>query len=581
MNMPAGRYARLLKTYFLSQHEWVWGLTLLLGSGVALQLFNPQIMRAFLDLASRGAPLNQLQHQALLFIGTALVVQVVAWGTTYLGEQISWRATNRLRIDLAAHVLRLDLGFHKRHAPGEMIERIDGDVQVLSNFFSQFMIDVVANLVLLVGIVVVLAVENWRVGLTMGIFAVLSLGVLLGIQHVAVPYWAAVRETSGKFYGFIGEYLGGTTDIRANGATPYVMHRFYEFLQEWFPQSRRGNIAGYSIWLTTIAIVTIGMALAFGVTAVLWSRHALTIGSAYLIFYYITRMQGPIQRIRTQMQDLQKAGASIERVEQLLVTRSQLPDTGTGALPAGALSVTLEHVAFGYDGEPPILRDVSLHLPSGHVLGVLGRTGSGKTTLARLLLRLYDAQHGNLCIAGRPIKSLALSELRRRVALVTQDVQLVRGSVRDNLTWFDPTLDDRRIAVVLQDLGLGRWLQTLPQGLDTYLEGADSLSAGEAQLLTFARVFLRDPDLIILDEASARLDPATEARIESAIGRLLAARTGIIIAHRLATIQLADDIVILDRGQVVEYGTRIGLLSDPHSRLSHLMQAGLAGELIG
>jgi ATP-binding cassette subfamily B protein len=215
-------------------------------------------------------------------------------------------------------------------------------------------------------------------------------------------------------------------------------------------------------------------------------------------------------------------------------------------------------------------------LEPGTVLGLLGRTGSGKTTLARLVFRLYDPAAGRIRMNGVDIRQSRLKALRQRVAIVTQDVQLFQASVRDNLTFFRPDISDERISEVIEDLELADWYQSLPQGLDTRLEtGGRGLSAGEAQLLAFTRVFLRDPGLVILDEASSRLDPATEQRIERAIDKLLRNRTAIIIAHRLGTVHRADDIMILEDGSVAEYGNRERLAADTASRFHHLLQTGL------
>ncbi len=277
------------------------------------------------------------------------------------------------------------------------------------------------------------------------------------------------------------------------------------------------------------------------------------------------------------MQDLQQAEACIQRIEHLFSTQSAIRESEQIIEPStGPLSVAFHGVKFGYNAGEAVLQELTFDIAPGKVLGILGRTGSGKTTLARLLFRLYDAQEGEVCIGGSPIKSISLRGLRQRVGMVTQDVQLFNAPVRDNLTFFNRAIDDARLLRVLDMVGLSAWYHALPAGLDSIL-GADGqgLSAGEAQLLAFARVFLKDPGLVIFDEASSRLDPATERRIEQAVSSILANRTGIVIAHRLATIQRADDILILEDGRIREYGPREALAADPTSRFSHLLRVGL------
>jgi ATP-binding cassette, subfamily B, bacterial len=263
-------------------------------------------------------------------------------------------------------------------------------------------------------------------------------------------------------------------------------------------------------------------------------------------------------------------------VQELLRTPPALTDGSGGVFPGGALAVEFSGVAFGYGDEDMVVRDLSFRLEAGNVLGLLGRTGSGKTTIARLLFRLYDPAEGTVRLGGTDLRTVRRAEVRERVGMVTQDVQLFRASVRENLTFFDDAIDDTRIVAVLEDLGLGAWFRTLPKGLDTLLTGSGGLSAGEGQLLAFARVFLRDPGVVILDEASSRLDPATERLIERAVDKLFQGRTGMIIAHRLSTVERVDQVLILENGSILEHGPRLQLLADPGTRFSHLLRAGSA-----
>nr|MBA3826613.1 ATP-binding cassette domain-containing protein [Ktedonobacterales bacterium] len=223
-----------------------------------------------------------------------------------------------------------------------------------------------------------------------------------------------------------------------------------------------------------------------------------------------------------------------------------------------------------------VLHDLSFGLRAGEVLGLLGHTGSGKTTIARLLCRLYDITEGAIRLGGLPIADVPLDDLRRRVGVVTQDVQLFHATVRENLTFFDATISDDQIHAAIAVMGLEAWLARLPQGLDTELAaGGSGLSAGESQLLAFIRVMLRDPGLVILDEPTSRLDPATEALLARGMDRLLAGRTAIIIAHRLATVERADRILMLERGRMIETGTRAVLAVDADSRFHALLRRGL------
>jgi ATP-binding cassette subfamily B protein len=327
------------------------------------------------------------------------------------------------------------------------------------------------------------------------------------------------------------------------------------------------------IWSATMLTFAIGSAIAFGVGGSLLLAGAITLGTVYLLFHYTELLRRPIEQLRRELEEMQQAFASIARVHELLGLSSRLVETTAAVLPPGPLAVEIEHVSFAYEREL-VLRDVSLRLERGRVLGLLGRTGSGKTTLAGLLMRFHDPTDGAVRIGGVDLRDAALDDIRGRATLVTQDVQLFHASVRDNVTFFDHSVDDARTTAILEQLGLGEWLISREGGLDAEMT-ADALSAGEAQLLAFARAFVRDPGLVVLDEASSRLDPATERRIERAIDALLADRTGVVIAHRLETVHRCDEILILDEGRVLERGLRVELAADPSSRFAALLRTGL------
>jgi ATP-binding cassette subfamily B protein len=280
--------------------------------------------------------------------------------------------------------------------------------------------------------------------------------------------------------------------------------------------------------------------------------------------------------VSRQVEQLQVAIAGGRRVLALLALTSEVVDGDGAPLPSGPLAVAFDHVGFGYGADPDVLHDVSFAIAPGEVLGVVGRTGSGKSSLAKLLVRLHDPRAGHVSVGGADIRTLRRSELRNRVALVTQEVRVMRASVRDNLTLFDPSIDDAAIEAAIHQLGLGSWFAALPDGLDTLVrEGGAGLSAGESQLLSFGRAFLADPAVVILDEASSRLDPATEVILEQAVDHLLEGRTAIVIAHRLSTLERCGSVCVLDHGRVVEYGDRATLAADASSRFGLMLRAGL------
>ncbi len=576
MKIPLRQYWSLLARYIRPQGRRVLYLAVFILAGIALQVVSPQIMRFFVDAAREGASERRLLGAAVLFIALAVAQQVASVLATYLGENVGWSATNALRSDLSRHCLHLDMTFHNQHTPGEMIERVDSDVTSLSNFFSQFTIQLLGNALLLAAILALLWAEDWRVGVVVTIFTAIAMLVLAKLRNIAVPQWHAARQAAAELFGFLEERLDGTEDIAASGAKAYVLRRFYELMRRIYREHLRAALMSNVMINSSSMLFVLGNAAALGVGAYVYQQDAATIGTVYLIFSYTNLINRPIQRITHQLEDLQRAGAGITRVRQLLATESALEEHVAAALPSGPLSVHFDRVTFGYESDDPVLDDLDFRLEPGRILGLLGRTGSGKTTISRLLFRLYDPRQGAVRLSGIDIRDLALADLRRGVGMVTQNVQLFHASLRDNLTFFDRSVPDDLILRVIRELGLSPWYDGLADGLDTEIQSSGSgLSSGEAQLLAFARIFLKDPGLVILDEASSRLDPATEVLIERAVDRLLRGRTGIVIAHRLGTVQRADDIMIIHEGRIQEHGERTVLAADPGSRFAELLQTGL------
>ena len=569
------QYFDLLATYLRPQRPKVVVLAVLLVGDIGLTLANPQILRYYIDTTQAKGPLTVLLGAALLFLVIAFAGQIVASFATYWSQDVGWTATNRLRSDLLLHCLRLDMSFHKSRTPGEMLERVDGDVAALANFFSQFAILILGNFLFLLGVLVLVFREDWRVGLGLTLYAGIALGIMRKVQGLAVPHYKAYRQAAAEMSGFWEERIIATEDIRSSGAEAYTMRSFFQFQRNTMFKGHKAQLMGRAFQTTLEFLASFGLATTFTLCTYLLEAGHISIGTVYLIYYYTNFLSLNIGQITQQVNDLQGATASIERIRELYFTRSHVEDNGIRHVPTGPLAISFQNVSFSYVNNNPVLRNISFDLAAGKVLGIVGRTGSGKTTLTRLLSRFYDPDAGTIVLGDQEVRQIPLKELRQHIGVVTQDVQLFHASIRDNITFFDENIPDERIVAVLQALELGAWYKALPQGLDTILTPGGGLSAGEAQLLAFTRVFLRNPRIVILDEASSRLDPATERRIERAIDTLIANRTGIIIAHRLPTVQRADDILILEDGAIREYGPRVALAQEPTSRFYALLQKGL------
>ena len=577
--LPVSRFDRaLLATYLRPEWPRAVLLGLLLAAGIGLQLANPQIAKAFIDRAQVGEPLQQLIWIAVLFLGVAVLTQAATVAETYIAEDLGWRTTNALRADLTRHVLALDASFHAEHSPGDLIERCDGDVSAIADFFARFVVEVLGSGVFLLGVLALLWREDWRLGGLLTLVALVALASMTRGGFVAVRAVAA-RQAAADLSGYLEERLAGLPDLKTSGADAHAIRGLDERLTARFRRAWAAAMAS-SVFSAVIGLLfVLGTGAALGLSTVLHGTGALTLGTIYLVFRYTGMLRDPLERLSRQMNSFQQAAGSLVRVRSLLATEAQVADGPGVTFPGGALAVELEGVTFAYAAKP-VLRAVSFRIAPGETLGLLGRTGSGKTTIARLLFRLHDPSAGTVRLGGADLREARLGALRGRVGLVTQDVQLFQGTLRENVTLFNHGVADARLRAVFAELGLDEWLRALPAGLDTPLgAGGRGLSAGEAQLVALARVFLKDPGLVVLDEASARLDPLTEGLLARAVERLLEGRTGVVIAHRLATVERADRILILDDGVVAECGPRADLERDPSSRFARLLRVGMAEAL--
>lgn len=580
-------YRRFLTRYLAHCRAQVALLGTMLLAHTVTSVYAPQVLRGFIDGVAAGSAAPALARAAALFLAMAAGRQLSRGLTAYFSESVAWSATNRLRTDLLRHAVGLDLSFVNRHPPGVMLERIDGDSNQLASFFSQLSLRLLRGILLLAGILIALLLEDWRLCLALLGFAVAVTLILVKLRSLGVPYHERLRAAAAHLHGFVEERLAGLEDLKALGGLVPALRRMAALVAVQVERAKRAFTLGALVWPAVNVAMGIGTGLMLAWGGALALRGEMTIGTVYLLFSYLNLMFWPFEDLAHQMEELQKAGGNLARIQRLFAHRSSLSDGARGRLPARPVGVAFDQVSFRYPaaGAPAAreaaaeeaLRDLSFRLEAGRVLGILGRTGSGKTTVTRLLARLYDPTAGRVTLNGVDLREFRLSALRAGIAVVTQDVQFFRGTIRDNLCLFDRAVDDARLLQACDRLGMAPWLARQPEGLDTVISSAQlALSAGEAQRLAVARAFLRDPAIVVLDEAAARLDPATERDVEHALKALLAGRTGVVIAHRLRSVEKVDDILILERGRLAEYGPRQALLDAPGSRLNELLALGAA-----
>ena len=583
-NAPAQRSAQWSTLVELvAPQKWAYaGLTLALTVLALLPLFGPLVIGTAVDRAIDGAGRSELATLGFVYLALALAGQVTAAIVAWASTSLAWSTANDLRMEMVEHVLGLDQEFHRRNPPGALIQRIDGDITSVSDFLNQVVTAVGSAVLILVGTVTILAFLDWRLALAMAAYILIAGITAVRFRGRLVNESEGVLSARARLYGGIEERLNAAEDIRGNGAGPHAMTRFVDdssFLLDTRMKEEGAFIRLF--WGLNLAIIVCSVAsLVLG--AFMVSAGAITIGKAFVLFQYTQRIRRPLDSIVERYEVAQKAVSALNRVAKLKAERPEILDHGTTSPPPGPLSVRFDAVGYHYVAGEPVLREVDFELTAGRVLGVVGRSGSGKTTMSRLVSRLLETTSGTVLLSGVPIADIPMDELRQRVAVVPQEVQLYEGSLRDNVALYrstdEPGYSDDAVAQTLTDIGLGHLLTDEPgHGLDRSATDTDlGLSAGESQLLALARVWLRQPDLVVLDEATARIDPRSELVVQQAVHKLLAGRTAIVIAHRLSTLSEVHDIAVFDHGRLVEFGPRVELEQQDGGRYRHMLDLARA-----
>ncbi|MCW2544249.1 MAG: transporter, ATP-binding/permease protein, partial [Frankiales bacterium] len=485
--------------------------------------------------------------------------------TGRLAIGLSWKVSNGIRSRLAEHILTLDAAWHGDRTAGELVERIDGDTANIGLFAAQMGSAGLLAGLLITGSAIAETVLHPLLGLTLVLGLVVSALVMIALRKLAVLKAGDERSASAALYGDIEERLGALDDLRANGAGAYALWRHQVLARRWIRDKWAASARTAIQFATTNTMVGLSAVSVLGVAVYLHRDGQVSAGQVLAAWIFAGLARRPLETLAENMKEGQTAMAAAYRIVDVLGTLTTVPaPTSAVSLPDGPLELRFSGVTFSYPMRPPALRGLDLVIPAGTSLGLVGRTGSGKTTVGRLAARLWDVapDSGSVTLGGVDLRSVDPLELRRRVAVVTQDVVVFRAAVRDNLTLFGTvSASDSDLMQALEDADLGAWASRLPFGLDTEIGTQAGLSGGEAQLLALARALLAKPSLVVLDEATARLDPVTEERVARATDRLLRGRTAIVIAHRLSTLDDVDAIGVLDKGRLVEHGLHAALAS--------------------
>jgi ATP-binding cassette, subfamily B, bacterial len=537
-------------------------LALVAGGG---RVVIPVLVQQILDHHITAGPVRMAGVLPLAAVGAVLVL-CTAWAARTTNQRLaraSERALCGLRVRAFNHIHALSMAHHTEEQRGALVSRVTSDVETLGQFFRWGGLAWIVNSALMLAALATMFAYDWRLTLV-ALATVLPIVVVLrSMQRRVVAAWDAVRTRVGEELAAFSESLQGAAVIRAFGVQAEAQRRVMAAVgRRRRAEIRAGTIAAVFFPSGELfAVLTTAVVLLAG----MWLGPAggLSIGTLVAFVFLVSIFLEPVAEFTEILDMTQQAVAGWKKVLDVLDTPVEVEEPRQGLeLPARALDIRLDRVSFAYHGGPPVLTDVSVTIPAGTRVALVGSTGSGKTTLAKLLIRLADPTAGTIRVAGTDLREVTLASLRSSLVMVPQDGFLFDTTVAENVRMGRPDADDRQIAAALQALGLDAWVDGLPLGLRTRVgERGEQLSVGERQLVALARGYLADPGCLILDEATSAVDPATEVRLRHAIARLTEGRTAITIAHRLATAEHADRILVLERGRLVEQGTHAELLA--------------------
>jgi len=531
---------------------------------------------------------EQLRTLVLLLLAAVLVRLGLQGFQTFNVQAVGQRLTARIRDDLFSHSMALSLRFHDRTPVGKLLTRLTSDVDALAEVFGSGAVGVLADLVTLIVIAVTMISIEWRLGL---LLMLSQIPVIFGILWLQSRYRKAnyrVREELGQLNADLQENLQGLEVVQMFRREAVNSARFSRTTDS-YRQAITGTIlydSSISAFIEWVALTAVAVVLGLGGSMV--TGGLMGLGTLTTFILYSQRLFDPLRQLAERFTQIQGGLTAVERIGELLeqpIEIGELPDNQktaaavrSGIERSSAGEVIFENVSFAYRADDPILQDLSFRITPGEHVALVGPTGSGKTTIIRLLCRLYEPQQGRILLDGIDIRQLPIPTLRQRLGVVLQDTFLFSGNVADNLR-LDAPISTDELRKTCRDLGLEPLLRRLPDGLATELrERGGNLSSGERQLLSVARVAIRDPSVLVMDEATAFMDPSTEATLQRDLDRLLKQRTAIVIAHRLATVEAADRILVLKKGRVVEQGNHLELRAAGglYAQLAELQERGLA-----
>ena len=536
-------------------------VALLLATAAALA--PPYLAGRAIDDGIRGQDTEALTIIVIVFVVAAVINWAATYVQTFLINWVGQRALQDLRIELFQHLQRLSIGFYSRNKAGVLISRLTNDVQALDQLVTDGISTLFSATLTLVGTAVILVLLDVNLAMITFLTFPVLLVASVAFRLASAGAYALTRVKIAQVTAYLQETLSGVRIVRAFGQEGRHKARFAELNDEYREANMRTVYlsAAYFPAVELLSAVATAAILIYGGNQVL-DGHGVTIGVLASFVFYLQSFFDPIQSLSQLYTTYQSGMAALDKIFELLDEEPDIADSADAIeLPRMSGEIRFEDVSFSYGGEAPALEDVTLTVPPGQTLALVGETGAGKSTLAKLVARFYDPDEGRVLIDGYDLRDVTERSLRSQLGIVPQESFLFSGTIRDNLAFGQPDATDDEVRAAAQAVGAHEFIERLPEGYDTEVgERGGHLSAGQRQLVAFARAAAADPRILILDEATSNVDVRTESQIEHGLRRLLAGRTAIVIAHRLSTIRGAGRIVVLDHGRIEEQGTHEELL---------------------
>jgi len=544
------------------------------------RLLGALVVRSGIDDGIGGGDRGLIATTALIFLGL-LVVQYVAQriaqlAVSMLGEQFLLL----LRSTVFRHLMRLDMGFYGREKAGVLVARMTNDIESIQDFAEEGAVTLITNLLTISGVAAGMLFVDVRVALQVFVLIAVLIGISWVFQMFAARAYQEVRTQIGRVLSSLQEGITGVREVQAFTSEPEQAGQFGGINEDYFQANMRTAraVAWYFPGVAFLRVAGYGIVLFFGGSRVITGDRGF--GSLVSILLYLDWFFQPITNLANTYNQMQSASAALEKLFRLMDTAPAVVDSeGAVDLPDEVEgTIRFEGVTFGYEPDLPVVADIDLEIPAGQRVAIVGETGAGKSTLARLVLRFYDPTEGVVLLDGLDLRTVKLESRPDHLVLVPQEGFLFNGTLRDNLSYARPGAPDDELWEVCAAIGIDDWVRNLPERLDTLVrERGGRFSAGERQLVALARALLADPAVIVLDEATANLDPETEARVERALGTLLEGRTAVVIAHRLRSAEQADRVIMMDQGKVIADGSHAELVesSEAYGRLVSVWERGV------